>query len=184
MPTATPTDLDAALRTMLQGLLLSRASTLSLMRLQLAVRSGERVQAMEAMDRLDMLDTELERVIANAPLPGYDDSSTQIIAKHIEDQKLALAFEKLALASGIVGPDMVSPEEPLLPEPDAPDQSAAPEAWQPPEHAPDIAELAALRTQEEEFTPHRSPGVSSTVIGLILTLLIAAGVAAAAWAYL
>jgi hypothetical protein len=35
------------------------------------------------------------------------------LSEHLKDQKLALAFEKLALASGISGPDLVSADHPL-----------------------------------------------------------------------
>lgn len=187
-------DLEAALRNVLQGLQLSRASTLALMRMQLAVRSGERLQAMEAMDRLDTLDTELERVLARAPSPGAQDAAWQAVAKHIEDQKLALAFEKLALASGIVGPGMVSVDDTLPAAPGEPGHTADPAAWEPTEPLPDMPELAALRPSQdaqedyyaaEYFAPERARGSrSSTIIGLILTLLIAAGIAAAVWFYL
>jgi hypothetical protein len=190
-PTATPparptpqpngaADMDATLYHVVQALQLSRASTLALMRMQLAVRSGERLQAMAAMDRLDALDSELERVLTCLPAPGPNDPAAQLIAKHIEDQKLALAFEKLALASGIVGPDMVSIEDAL---PDEAQPPADPAAWEPPAQAPDMPELTALRPVDD-FAPERARGISSTAIGLILTLLIAAGIAAAAWAYL
>ena len=176
--------MDPTLRRVMQGLQLSRASTLSLMRMQLAVRSGERMQAMAAMDRLDALDAELERLIAQLPAPDSNDPGWQAIAKHIEEQKLALAFEKLALASGIVGPDMVSIEEALPGPAEQTEQPADPALWEPVEPLPDMPELAAVRAQAEEFAPERSRGISSAVLGLALTLAIAAGATAAAWYWL
>jgi len=187
IPTS-PAALDATLRHVMQGLQLSRASTLALMRMQLAVRSGERLQAMEAMDRLDTLDTELEKLIALLPAPDSNDPGWLAVNKHIDDQKLALAFEKLALASGIVGPGMVSIEDALPAQAEMPDQPADPATWEPTEPVPEMPELAALRptleAAEDDFAPHRSGGISPTVIGLILTLLIAAGAAAGVWFYL
>lgn len=162
---------------MTQALQLSRANTMALMRMQLAVRSGERLQAMEAMDRLDTLDAELARMIQHLPRPAGTDPAWQLVAKHVEEQKLALAFEKLALASGIVGPDMVSIEN----------------AWSADEHAPsepesepdfpraDMPDLSPLRPLAEEFEARPRRALSPQVLGLALTLLVVAGIAAAVW---
>lgn len=96
------------------GLQLSRANAMALTRLQLALCTGERRQALEAIDRLHTLDAKLERVVAqldDAPAEdqGVDDQDWAALSTHLADQKLALAFEKLALASGITGPDLTSP---------------------------------------------------------------------------
>lgn len=117
-------------RKLAEGLQLTRASTIALTRLQLALASGDRRQAMTAIDRLHVLDGEIEQLVeqlppstasardtdehsladhlpaAGDPPPGDDLLAS--LGKHIADQKLALAFEKLALASGISGPDLVS----------------------------------------------------------------------------
>lgn len=170
-------ELRAALVEVTHGLQLSRASTMALMRLQLALRSGDRVQALEAVDRLDTLDAELESVIARLAPPGEGDETLQAIAKHLEAQKLALAFEKLALASGIVGPGLVSIEnawparEEPAPTPDADDPDAVREM-------PDLTELWSVMDQ---FEPEKPRGLSPKVWGLIATLLV---VMAAAGAFL
>ena len=93
---------------LLLGLQLCRANTMSLTRLQLALRTGNRRSALEAIDRLHALDARIERLLERTPTPANETSDWQAIAKHLEDQKIAIAFEKLALASEIRGPDMVS----------------------------------------------------------------------------
>lgn len=90
------------------SLQLCRASVMSLMRLQLAFERGDRAGAMEAIDRLHALDAEAERVLVDLP-GGEDDPQRRTIAKTLSDEKMAIAFEKLALASGIDGPDIASP---------------------------------------------------------------------------
>ena len=93
---------------LLLGLQLCRANTMSLTRLQLALRSGNRRCALEAIDRLHALDARIEHLIERLPSPANEDADWQAIARHLEDQKIAIAFEKLALASEISGPDMIS----------------------------------------------------------------------------
>ncbi|WP_146130909.1 hypothetical protein [Sphingopyxis lindanitolerans] len=85
-----------------------RAGIMSLMRLQLAFERGDRMGAMETIDRLHALDAEAERVLMDLP-GGTDDPRHRTIAKTLRDEKMAIAFEKLALASGIGGPDIASP---------------------------------------------------------------------------
>lgn len=94
---------------LLLGLQLCRANTMSLTRLQLALRTGNRRCALEAIDRLHALDARIERLVERIPPPANETSDWKAITKHLEDQKIAIAFEKLALASEIRGPDMVSP---------------------------------------------------------------------------
>lgn len=100
--TATPPG-DAAL-----GLQLCRASIMSLMRLQLALERGDRMSAMETIDRLHALDAEVERVVADLA-GGKDDPRRDRVNQILRDEKMAVAFEKLALAGGIDGPALGSP---------------------------------------------------------------------------
>lgn len=93
---------------LLLGLQLCRANTMSLTRLQLALRSGNRRSALEAIDRLHALDARIEHLIERLPPPANEAGDWQAITRHLEDQKIAIAFEKLALASEISGPDMIS----------------------------------------------------------------------------
>lgn len=111
------------------GLQLCRASALSLLRLQLAFERGDRTAAIEAIDRLHAVDARIERLVEE--LPSAEDPKLKAIARQILEEKMALAFEKLALASGVSGPDLASapaflrrgPDEPLsaVAEPDIDD---------------------------------------------------------------
>ena len=177
-----PVTSDARLsRKFAEGLQLTRASTIALTRLQLALAGGDRRQAMAAIDRLHAIDGEIEHLVGELPPEGSPPTPTEpanddpvaALGKHLADQKLALAFEKLALASGISGPDLVSPAHPLTHEP-----------------APAPAETAtALAEGEPPLVDwHRFPDVRTEVWdrlpaklwGLVLALLVTAAIAAAA----
>ena len=112
-----------------RGLQLSRGTALSLTRLQLAIRSGDRQQALAALDRLHALDAELEHLVEALPDAAAEHDTAEAgdappaptttatafdaaLARHVEEQKLALAFEKLALVSQIGGPGLVSQPAP------------------------------------------------------------------------
>jgi hypothetical protein len=94
-----------------------RASALAQTRLQLAVLSGNRRRALEQIDRLVAIDTELERAIERraalptdpqrpAPelAPGPAPNSANNLTGDLADQRLAIASEKLALMSEITLP--------------------------------------------------------------------------------
>ena len=172
-PNGTPAPADmaelrAALVEVAHGLQLSRASTMALMRLQLAIRSGDRVQALEAVDRLDTLDAEIEGVVARLSPPGESDETLQAVAKHLEAQKLALAFEKLALASGIVGPGLVSIESAWPPRPDPAPTADADD----PDAVREMPDLTELWSVMDQFEPEKPRGLSPKVWGLIATILV------------
>lgn len=115
------------------SLQLYRSGMLSLTRLQLALERGDRPRAMEAIDDLHALDVEIERVIAALPLAS-DEVRQGRIGRSVRQGKMAVAFEKLALAGGISGPDLASP--PALPgrrpAPDAAEREPAVAAEWPP----------------------------------------------------
>jgi hypothetical protein len=50
----------------------------------------------------------MERLVDRLPERPGEDTEWSAISRHVSDQKLAIAFEKLALASEISGPDLVS----------------------------------------------------------------------------
>ncbi|WP_152568140.1 hypothetical protein [Sphingopyxis sp. LC81] len=89
------------------GLQFCRVGFLSLTRLQLALERGDRSRAMEAIDDLHALDTEVERLVGALPVSSDDPRQGQV-ARILKQGKMAVAFEKLALASGISGPDLSS----------------------------------------------------------------------------
>lgn len=74
-----------------------RASGLAQARLQLAVLSGNRHRALEQIDRLVAIDRQLECVAEGR---GLADDLAELEAE-LEDQRLAVASEKLALVSGV-----------------------------------------------------------------------------------
>ena len=88
------------------GLQLCRAGMLSLTRLQLALERGDRPRAMEAIDDLHALDSAVERLVD--ALPASDDPRHAEVRQSLQREKMAVAFEKLALASGISGPGLAS----------------------------------------------------------------------------
>ncbi len=76
-----------------------RASALAQARLQLAVLSGNRRRALEQIDRLVGIDRQLERLARGESTPA-----AAALAAELDDQRLAIASEKLALTSEIVMP--------------------------------------------------------------------------------
>jgi len=96
-----------------------RASGLAQARLQLAVLSGNRRRALEQIDRLVAIDKEIER-IADGTL-GIAPPLSQL-ASDLVDQRLAIASEKLALASQVSLPRLnpAFPEEIEIVEADVP----------------------------------------------------------------
>lgn len=178
-----PVTSDAKLsRKFAEGLQLTRASTIALTRLQLALAGGDRRQAMAAIDRLHAIDGEIEQLVgelppeagteAQVPSEPANDDPVAALGKHLADQKLALAFEKLALASGISGPGLASPAHPLA-------------------HEPAPVENAAALAEESEpplVDWHGFPDVQTVVWdrlpaklwGLVLAVLVTLALAAAA----
>ncbi len=101
-PIGPPTADDYAL-----GLQFCRVGFLSLTRLQLALERGDRSRAMEAIDDLHALDIEVERLVGTLPVSSGDPRQGRV-ARILKEGKMAVAFEKLALASGISGPGLSS----------------------------------------------------------------------------
>src|SRR3546814_20040377 len=73
------------------------------------MESGDRQRIIEAMDRLHALDGEIERKVADLSAPAGPDRSREILNAYLDREKMAVAFEKLVLASGISGPGVASP---------------------------------------------------------------------------
>lgn len=97
-----------------KSLQLTRASTMALTRLQLALTRADRHQARVAMDCLLDIDAELEGFVADLSIPqGLDDPDWQSISEHLKALKTAIAFEKLVLAGEMTGPALA--EAPAVP---------------------------------------------------------------------
>ena len=89
-----------------------RASGLAQMRLQLAVLSGNRRGALRELDRLVEIDRELEALAVQGRRSSFPGAS--LIAQ-LDDQRQAIATEKLALMAAIEFP-RVAPAERLADE--------------------------------------------------------------------
>ena len=89
-----------------EGLLLFRAGTLKMVRLQLAMEQKDRRVALEAVDDLVALDRQLQDYLAQMPgaaVPGE-------MMDQLEGERAALNREKLALAAGVIRREVKGPE--------------------------------------------------------------------------
>lgn len=154
-----PQPADAEATALFWGLQYCRASTLSLTRLELALESRDRQRIIEAMDRLHALDGEIERKVASLPAPA----GAEALNEHLGREKMAVAFEKLVLASGISGPGLASPST-SLPQPS---RIGVP--------APDVDWPPAGETREPRLV--RAVRTYGPKAALLLTLAAATGAA-------
>lgn len=114
-----------------EGLMLVRASTLKMLRLQLAMERRDRRFAIETVDELVVLDRCLSDCLAAMPL-AIDQAG---LAMELDEERAALNREKLTLAAQVITrdpwveptPEAVEPE-PALPEPEPWDFDAWEEA--------------------------------------------------------
>jgi hypothetical protein len=138
-----------------EGLMLVRASTLKVVRLQLAMERQDRRVALEAVDDLVALDRLLQDYLADVPAA----SEQSLLREALDDERALLNREKLALASGVVRRDPPAPvvEAPVTIEPDA-------TSWDDFDFTP-----------PEERRPHRA------ILWLALVLALLAATAGAAW---
>jgi hypothetical protein len=99
-----------------EGLMLVRASTLKMIRLQLAMERNDRRVALEAVDELVALDRRLEGYLAEVPASGE-----QLLFRNgLNTERAALNREKLTLAA-----EVIRREAPAAPvELDAPDATS------------------------------------------------------------
>ena len=88
-----------------EGLMLVRASTLKMIRLQLAMERKDRRVALEAVDDLVALDRRLQDYLADVTAP------------ELEVERAALNREKLTLAAEVIRAEPKPPPEPQIAEP-------------------------------------------------------------------
>ncbi len=88
-----------------EGLMLVRASTLKMIRLQLAMERTDRRVALEAVDDLVALDRRLQDYLADVTAP------------ELEVERAALNREKLTLAAEVIRAEPKPPPEPQIAEP-------------------------------------------------------------------
>lgn len=92
---------------------LLRASNMKAVRLQLALFGRNRKQALESIDGLVDLDGEIASFIADMPPVSVSLNELNQIAGWIDEQKAAIASEKMALVCAIDGPAMQAGDDPL-----------------------------------------------------------------------
>ena len=101
-----------------EGLMLVRASTLKMVRLQLAMERHDRRLALEAVDDLVDLDRQLEQYLDE--VPALHERNAQM--RELEVERAALNREKLTLAAGVVRREpapVIEPEDAEVAMPDA-----------------------------------------------------------------
>jgi len=90
-----------------EGLMLVRASTLKMIRLQLAMERHDRVVAQEAVDDLVALDRRLEDYLADVSAP-------LMFRRELEAERGAVNREKLTLGAGVVRREPAPEQEPEI----------------------------------------------------------------------
>ena len=91
---------------LVEGLMLMRASTLKMIRLQLAMERNDRRVALAAVDDLVALDRRLEDYLADVP------TAQLMFRRELEVERAALNREKLTLAAEVIRSD-AKVEEPV-----------------------------------------------------------------------
>jgi len=137
-----------------EGLMLVRASTLKIVRLQLAMERQDRRVALETVDDLVALDRLLQDYLADVPAAAEQ----SVLRDALDDERAMLNREKLALASGITR------REPLAPV-----------------VAPIASEPEAVVWADFDFAPPEERHPHGAILWLALVLAILAIAAGAAW---
>ena len=82
---------------LMRGLIFLRANTMNMIRLQLAMERGDRRAALQSVDELVALDSQI-RDLVETSAAGAEISQMQ---REVDQQRLTLSLEKLALAAGV-----------------------------------------------------------------------------------
>jgi hypothetical protein len=141
-----------------EGLMLLRASTLKVIRLQLAIKRQDRRVALEAMDDLVALDDELQKCLEGMPAPV----DLAALRDALTVERSTLDREKLGLAAQVIsGRSRVEPEfHPLEAEPAV---------------APPSCDWQKFRYEEDEPTSSRRRWLLAAFVILVLSAFVAAG---------
>jgi hypothetical protein len=145
-----------------QGLLLVRATTLKMIRLQLAMERRDRREALEAVDDLVLLDRRIGSLLHDLPIASAPLAADRA---EVEAEGQALARERFSLAAGVAGP-VLAPRPP----------------WSEPLRGE--AEFA-VATEAEAPTagdgPDQPQGLSSQLAGGLVLLVLMAVASMVAW---
>lgn len=141
-----------------EGLMLVRASTLKMIRLQLAMERRDRRVAIEAVDDLVALDRRLQQYLDEVPAVH----EPLLLKREIESERAALNHERLTLAAEVI--------------------SAAPRSWEQPRPAVETQPADAVVTEEDGVGEllsggeERRRGWWRLIAFLLMTVLVAAAV--------
>ena len=138
-----------------EGLMLVRASTLKIVRLQLAMERQDRRVALETVDDLVALDRLLQDYLADVPAAA----AQTLLSDALDDERAMLNREKLALASGVVRREPVPA----------------------PVEAPVVVEPEVVAWHEFDFTPVEERRPHRAILWCALVLAVLAAAAGAAW---
>jgi hypothetical protein len=147
-----------------EGLVLLRASTLKIIRLQLAIERRDRHVALEAMDDLVAIDRRLQNYLEAIPATGEG----LMFRRELDSERAALSEEKLTLAAEIVRRPTNAIEHPG---PRKADPMAKVDPIQ-------TAEDVWLGSSDVPFEPEERP---RRHLWLVITLILAFAVAAAVY---
>jgi len=149
-----------------EGLMLLRASTLKVIRLQLAIERQDRRVALEAMDDLVALDDELQKCIAGMPAPA----DLAVLQDAMAVERSSLDREKLGLAAEVIGARSRVEVPIVFPEPGP--RPPKPEFALP---APSY-DWQRFHYEDDQPSSSRRGWIWAAAVLLILSALIAAGV--------
>lgn len=142
-----------------ESLLLVRASTMKMVRLQIAMERRDRALALQTMDEIVELDTRMGDFLDEMPIA---DAGLDAIRSEVEQQRSAVAREKFGLAAGIRRRD-----EPVGPRP-----------WA--ESAPSrVVETLELTEAIAEEQAPAGPSWGKILFAAMMVLLLSGAVAAA-----
>lgn len=146
-----------------EGLMLLRASTLKVIRLQLAIERQDRRVALEAMDDLVALDDELQKCLAGMPAPVDLAGLQDVLAverSSLDREKLGLAAEVISARSRVEPASVLPDPEPL------------------PEAEPDVPALSydwhRFHYEEDEPTSSSRGWLWACTVILLLSAIVAA----------
>ncbi|QAY75093.1 hypothetical protein [Sphingosinicella sp. BN140058] len=165
--------------TLAHGLMLVRASNLSMVRLQLAFERRDRRSVLERIDDLAGLDRELRDLVRRIPVRQGMHTA---IADHLDLEHALLQREKLALTAGVIRRDGDSLAPRLEPA-----RAAQPDAASRPDPIVESVErpIAILIGPEDVAPPDLAdaagPSRGRAAIGIVIALLLVV-LAAGLWA--
>lgn len=146
------TDAQVGSDELAEGLMLVRASTLKMIRLQLAMERQDRRVALETVDDLVEIDQRLEDYLADVSAP-------MMFRRELEEERGAVNREKLTLAAGVIRR----------------------EAPAPPAAAPEIEAPQTQAWSEFEFEPYQAERSYRAIKWLAVALLVLSAMAWAAY---